>query len=328
LSEDPADNANIVIRLQVTIVTGGLEYNISDFEILADERINSANYDSGTPTYSDPISGVSNVSFVDDAAVWYCSSVGNEELTVTRNWRATDNCGNNSPYQQQTIHVGTAPTITAANDTIIDFCNAATITLPNPTVNDDCSLLANLTITWEIFDGDMVSTRQSGHAPLAAALAYSATQDTVYTVTWTVTDQAGFFATDNQTITIKPAINIDIEYPDYNFCSGDEVIFNVTITGGTGVYNVPASAFSITGTWNNGGNVNNSIGTFTTSALGFEVGLFNEFTITVNDVTTTAPNPEITGGCPSDGFSFSDGNGSGEFDIHEKISTDVIERFD
>lgn len=330
LNELPSDNNSVTIRVSGDFQTGGLSYEFTNFEITADEVFSTTNIiaPAALPSCTDDVSGCNGSPTPTDAApIWLCNSGLIKEFYFIRTWRIVDDCSKETTRPQR-VSVGTAPTITAANDTIIDFCNAATITLPNPTVNDDCSLLANLTITWEIFDGDMVSTGQSGPAPLAAALAYSATQDTVYTVTWTVTDQAGFFATDNQTITIKPAINIDIEYPDYNFCSGDEVIFNVTITGGTGVYNVPASAFSITGTWNNGGNANNSIGTFTTSALGFEVGLFNEFTITVNDVTTSSPNPEITGGCPSDGFSFSDGNGSGEFDIHEKISTNVIERFD
>jgi hypothetical protein len=328
LNELPSDNNSVTIRVSGDFQTGGLSYTFTNFEITADEVFSTTNIiaPAAWPTCIDDVSGcVGSPTYTDAAPIWLCNSGLIKEFSFIRTWSIIDNCSKPTTRSQR-VSVGTAPTITAANDTIIDFCYAGTITLPNPTVNDDSSP-ASLTITWEIFDGNSTSIQTGVGSFTNISLGYSATQNTVYTVTWTVTDQAGFFATDNQTITIKPAINIEIEYPDYDFCSGEEVIFNVTISGGTGVYDVTAaSSFDIAGVWS--GNANNSSGTFTTSALGFETGLFNEFTITVSDVTTSSPNPEITGGCPSGGFSFSDGDGSGKFDIHDKISTNVIDRFD
>lgn len=319
----------------ISYAGSGKSYNIDSGLSITGKSVNASitpeSHSGNVSDCNDDYSSTPVTSHTDNVINWECNESGNREFWFNRTWTITDDC-NNSTVHTQRIMVGTPPTITAANDTIINECYASSVSITSPEYNDACGLAGDDPLSWELFNESNVPIDETSVASISEVGAINgislnppvSNPDTTYVIRWTVTDKAGITAFDDQVVKVQAPINIEIIYPAYDFCSGDEVIFNVTITGGTGVYNAPT--FDIAGVWS--GNANNSSGTFTTSALGFEAGFVTNFTITVIDVTTTAPNPEIIGSCSSGVFSFSDGNGSGEFDIHDKISTNPIERFD
>lgn len=330
INDLPHENGSIVIRVTADFQTSGLSYDFTSFVIAAD-KVFSTDFTISpdeTPTCLDDASGCNGTpTFVDDPPEWLCNSGTNKEFYFERTWTVLDNCGK-SNTRTQIIGVGTPPSITAEDDMIVDFCNNENIQVLIPAYSDDCGVAS---VSWEVTDNTSGASPSSGVLDLGEPDTYisltldhplAGDPDLVYTITWTVTDDAGFTATDNQTITVKPAIDVEINYSDYDFCSGEEVTFNVTITGGTGVYIVNHfvndSSFGVDGTWAPD-NPQNTSGTFTTSALGFETWLSDGFTVSVSDVTTT-----IDGECASGVFTFTDGGG--DFDIHENISTNELKR--
>ena len=122
----------------------------------------------GTATATDNCDGTPTVTFTDVTVAGVCA----QERTITRTWRATDDCGNSSTCNQ-TIFVddNQAPAITCpANVTIncssgtlppatgsataTDNCTASpTITFSDATVSGACPLLMTITRTWTASDG-------------------------------------------------------------------------------------------------------------------------------------------------------------------------------
>jgi hypothetical protein len=322
----------VTIHVEADFQTSGsgLSYEFTNFVITADE-VFSTDYTivpDETPTCSDDASGCAgSPTYDDDPPVWLCNSIGDKEFYFVRTWTIEDNCGR-SNTRTQTVGVGSPPTITATEDMFIDFCNNENIEVSIPTYSD-CGVAS---ISWEVTGNASGATPAYGYpggseTDISLTLDHPSAgdPDLDYTITWTVTDGNGLIICNRKTSLVKPAIDIEIDYPGEHFCSGEQVTFDVTITGGTGEYVEPTS--DIGGTWDDAGDADNSTWTFTTSNpsdLGLEAGDVNNFTIDVTDVTTTMP--DITGGCPSDTYTFTDG--VGEFDIHENISTNELNRVD
>ncbi|MEM9646973.1 MAG: T9SS type B sorting domain-containing protein [Bacteroidota bacterium] len=126
--------------------------------------------------------GVPTVAFVSDVS----DGQSNPE-TITRTYSVTDGAGNSIDAQQTiTVDDTTDPTITAPADVIVDAdanCKANPI-LGIPVTNDNCSV---------------ASVANDAPSPFPVG---------VTVVTWTVTDNAGNTAQDNQTVTV-----VDNEIP-------------------------------------------------------------------------------------------------------------------
>ncbi len=113
------------------------------------------------------------------------SSTCTQEYTITRTWKATDDCGNTSTCNQViTIDDSTAPVMTCPAGVTIE---CTTSTLPpstgSPTASDNCDATPAITYT-DITTGS------------------GCTQEYTISRTWTATDDCGNFSTCTQSIVI------------------------------------------------------------------------------------------------------------------------------
>ena len=238
LDNDPNNNTDVRLRISVVIVTGSLQYDITNYEITADERFNAGSIDpstSGEPTFDDDLSGIDVVSFSDGAANWICSDPGNPELYFLRSWTGIDNCGKSTTTTDQLISIGQAPTIdmSANGDITYDFCDL-THSIAAPGVSDNCSSSGNITVDWSIDEQVSGDNRASGSGGIVDHV--FAVDETVI-ITWTATDEAGLQTTATQTIIVLPEISASFTASETDICLGESVTFTLVVTGGTGTYN-------------------------------------------------------------------------------------------
>jgi len=140
--------------------------------------------------------------------------------------------------------------------------------------------------------------------------------DTVFTITWTLTDDAFITETATQEVKIKPPMVVTCTPAKMDFCSLEKVSFTISVQGGTGSYNalVPGTTITPNGTWDNGS------GFYTTLLLDLNG-------VTQNDVDyTDATTTEVVGGCPSGTFPLYGTGASPDFEIHTLIVTPAISR--
>lgn len=311
INSNPALNGSINLRIEVVIVTPGLIYDITAFQIAGILKIDPSTYDSGTPTYIDNVggSGIATIDYSDNIA-WVCTDPGSEELILTREWSATDNCGNFSASTIQTIRVGESPSIGAVTDVTADFCNN-TISASMPAGNSDNCGFNPDSISWVLLNGDDLEiTNGTGNFP-AYLFPYSNTIDTAYTIRWILTDAAGFTDQVDQTVTILKSINIALipstSPAHLNVCAGDPASFNIVVSGGTGVYSLPSVS---PGAWTQDSGTN-ADGVYSTSDLGG--GVAGDITISVDD----------NGVCPSGDFVFLN-DGTNGYTIHLEVPTNQV----
>jgi hypothetical protein len=251
----------------------------------------------------------------DQPITWLCYDPA--EFYFTRTWSPVDACSNATDSHNQRISVGTAPYFTYTNnDTTINFCNNVDVEIPIPEFDDACD--SDPTISWAVTTNGTNVSPSSGtpgatDTHIQLTFPQPVTQDTTYTITWTITDAAGFTATDVQNVVItRPmAITLTPILPaSGDFCTGEEARFRVQVVGGTGSYNMP----TITPDGTLSGAPNDV--TYTTSGLTL---LSNEIQVNYVDLVI----PGIVGGCTATAIFTS---GEGVFTIHEKIWTNPINR--
>lgn len=312
-------NNNVQLKLTVNIGTAGLQYDITSVRIIANERLHEISTGSpdfaGTPNCVDLGSGCT-VDYNDSEPIWGCKTVGAEEFLIQRTWTATDSCGKTTS-QIQPLRVGAPPFFTNfPEDATFDFCNLSP-TIIAPTPNDVCAI--SNPAAYSIVDLSDASLLETGNGtinpnPASPDVIFEAGKN--YQITWSITDDVGFITTATQDITIQSPISISINTDDtYNFCSGEQGTFTITLSGGTGAYDTDNISIdpAIDGSWIWTGNQ----GTFST--LGLVLGGTEDITISVNDVD----NDPIIGGCPSGDVIFEHET---HFTIHQLITTPDISR--
>jgi len=312
----------VFVRVRVKVGDLNATATITNLSVYATERIHTINpaISGDAPVCDDGSgSGCYGASSYDDAYPnWSCQDVGNEEFSIQRTWRSVDMCANEVTYIQQ-IRVGTAPTITVLRDTTLDFCHNETVSLIGPTYTDNCPA-STLTVEWAVTvnGNNVVPNSGIGSSNPTITFPQPVLNDTTYIITWTITDDAGFETSAIQNINIKRPIQVAlVPVGDPNFCSGESQAFTVTITGGTGDYDVPvivpADSWSL---------IDASSGTYTTSGLTLDP-LVNSISIKVTDNDVAGP-PAIQGNCQTLApFVFSSG---GVFTLHQLIETPPISR--
>ncbi len=166
-------------------------------------------------------------------------------VTITRTWTVTDNCGNvTSKNQTITVEDNTAPTFeTVPADIAIckngsNGYNADTDITGLPTgFEDNCSATDDLVLDYE----DVVTLG-------------SATEQGTIVRTFTLTDECGNTATHVQTITLNPAPIATIAATPHDFClptdgSAQEVVVTITpTTTGTYTYSITETEIPVNAT--------------------------------------------------------------------------------
>ncbi|NLU37900.1 MAG: hypothetical protein GXX78_03315 [Bacteroidales bacterium] len=316
----PVAGHEFYLMIRVKSSASDKDYTINAFDVRG-RSIYSALNSSETGTPSGCVDAqLVTYSYVDQAIQWHCYNP--VEFSFYRNWTVNHACGS-FVLGAQRISVGTNPTLADPRDTIFDFCHNESVTISFPASSDDCD--ADLQI-------DYVVRAQGQSAVVVSGTTHPSTDpspiitfprpvanDTVYVITWTATDDAGFSTTQDQRVTIRRPITASIS-PNQDFCSGQNVSFTITRGGGTGSYVdlVPGDAL--------GGSV--SI---------VPNGTISGNTFTTSNLTTANPNIQVIitdrnvdgaggviGGCPSSTFTF-DGTG-GDYHVHENITTNPLQR--
>lgn len=317
LGENADGNTNLGIRFTATIATAGLTYTVSNVQISGSRF--AVNY----PTCNDNSGNCASPTFTDSAPIWNgeCISYVDGEFRIERVWRGEDACG--LPVERtQYLSVGTAPEFTLGTfptNLDLDFChNEPTVTAP--TATDACG---TATVSWVaknssnevIGSGD--NTDLSGVTFPADA---AGNTDLEYTVTWTATDEAHMTLSQDQKITIKPAIAFDYFQiaSSENICQNEEVTVNLKPKGGTGVFDHPSSfAPVVTSPDVLGATSWEAIGTgvYQCKVQFGATASARTFTITVTDRNGS----DVTGGCSAPLESAS-------FNVHDLIPTGGISR--
>lgn len=270
------------------------------------------------------------VTYEDGPVNWVCNEAENQEFWFNRTFTITDACGNLSTHVQK-IGIGSKPFINAAVNQIFDFCHNSNVALDIPEANDG-GCTADPSIEWEVtVNGDNVvpasgTTVASGGAITITTFPQPVLNDTTYTITWTVRDEAGLSMSVTQDIKILRPLTINFDPVKDHFCSKEEVQFNLTVSGGTGVYEVPVitpEEIDPLG-WNDPDQVGDGIGTYTTDGL--ELSGTESVVVTFTDTEQVIESITVPGGCPKT-WTFTHGTDvDAPFTIHQNISTNEITR--
>src|SRR4029078_9895913 len=152
----------------------------------------------GSPTATDNCDATVTISYNgQDVTPGSCT----DSYTITRKWKATDNCGNTSTASQTiTVVDNTAPVFTfvPANTTV--QCNAVP-SAGSPTATDNCDATVSIS-----YDGQDVT-------------AGSCTDSYTITRKWTATDNCSNIATASQTITV-----VDNTAPVFTFVPANTTV--------------------------------------------------------------------------------------------------------
>ena len=286
----------------------------------------------GSPSSCTDISGVVKLDYPDgytDGAIhWFCHDP--MEFTFTRTWHPEDNCGNVADGKDQKISVGAAPYFNnIPPDDTLDFCHNENVSITGPDSMDVCD--GAPVVTWEVTDKSSGVQIGSGtNADFTFTFPQPFSHDTTYTITWIVTDSAGFTNTAAQDVVILKPIQValsPLDPSDGQFCSGTSASFTITISGGTGSYEDLVLGTTLTPSGTGASwtplNTNYSSGTYVsgTGVLTTDnPGTSDVITIDVTD----ADNGGVTGGCHPSSFTFK--SGDGVFKVHQNITTGTITR--
>jgi hypothetical protein len=300
------NNSAVDVLVRVTVTTGiGRNFNVTDIHVSGDgvpvDLLFGCTDNPGqtiTQSYSATIN-------------WLCAN----EFVVTRSWSVADGCNNSGSYAQ-TIAVGEYPTFTGTAQTYTyDFCHPNQ-TITCPTFTDGCDPAP--TVSYVIIDDVTTAQFNAGTgSPFTYSFPVPTQNDTVYTVRWTVTDQAGFSTSIIEKVNIRRPMQITLTpvAGDDDFCTGEEVNFNVSVVGGTGAYAQPTFTPAPI-SWNSSdGNVS---GLYTTNGLIWNSGAGTPIVINYTDTDYLG----VTGGC-STPATFNNGSG---FTVHPNITTNGISR--
>lgn len=199
------------------------------------------NYNVNPDETGKPTAVADNCTAADDLQVVYTDDVAQtlgeceKNLTITRTWTVTDECGNaTSKDQIITVEDDTAPTFTAPDDIAIckdgsgNYDASVAVTGDITNVADNCSAEADITVT-HVDNLDHIGKI----AEVGRILR-----------TFTIEDECGNTATHVQTITLNPAPIATIAATPDDFClptdgSAQEVVVTITpTTTGTYTYSI------------------------------------------------------------------------------------------
>jgi hypothetical protein len=259
------------------------------------------------------------VKHTDSGVTWLCNDPNNLEFTFQRVWEITDDCGNKTS-RTQNISVGEAPSFEDLRDTTFDFCNYQNVSIESPLPTDNCSIIS---LAWAVTPSGGVSPssgsidKPTGKYTIPQiSFPQPTSADATYTITWKVTDGAGFSTEVPQSVTIKQPTVISLTPVKFDFCSGESVSFTLSADGGgTGSYETTPVSISPDGPWSG----SNSI-SYTTSNL--ILGETTNITVKWKDVTVSGTGG-IVGGCEVT-RTFSNDNTS--YMIHQNIKTLEVKR--
>jgi hypothetical protein len=275
--------------------------------------------DAGEPQGCDLLDAT--VKHTDSEMKWFCNDPLNLEFMFKRVWEITDECGNKTS-RTQNISVGEPPSVEDLRDTTFDFCNYQNISIKGPIPTDNCP--GNIqSLAWAVTPSGGVSPssgsidKPTGKYTIPQiTFPQSSSGDATYTITWTVTDGAGFHSEVPQYVTIKQPIGISLTPVKFDFCSGESVRFTLSADGGgTGSYETTPVLIAPDGAWSG----SNSI-SYTTSNL--ILGETTDITVKWKDITISGAGG-IEGGCEVT-RTFSNDNTS--YMIHQNIKTLEVRR--
>jgi hypothetical protein len=306
---------NLVIQVICHSTDATREYTVHDLMVRGNNITKSITWAlSGEPSGCSDNYSVATITHNDGPITWYCNAPGNLEFEFQREWRVADQC-NNLVIKYQRISVGTYPTFAVAPpDTIFDNCKVLVpVNITGPEGADNCG---TPTITWAVTtNGDLVSPKSgTGNSISNITFPPPVQFDTTYVITWTVTDSAGFPNTAVQNVKVRPPMVINFVPVAAHFCSGTNASFTLSVSGGTGSYEIPS--FTPEGTWTV---LTNSSGTYSTTNL-----VLGETTDI--EVTWTDSNVAETGGTNGGCSVVSTYTNTGLYTIHPKISTNSLQR--
>src|SRR6185295_474192 len=143
----------------------------------------------GSATATDNCDATPTITFSDASTQTSNGSCNDQNYTITRTWKATDNCGNFSACPQLiTVHDTTAPVITCPADKTIECSDSsAPANTGSATATDNCDTTPTITFS------DVSTQTADGSC-----------NDQNYTITrtWKATDNCGNFSTCPQLITV------------------------------------------------------------------------------------------------------------------------------
>lgn len=317
----PVAGREFFLMIRVKSSASDKDYTINAFDVRGRSIYSALNSsETGTPSGCVDAQPVT-YSYVDQAIQWHCYNP--VEFSFYRNWTVNHACGSFALGAQR-ISVGTNPTLADPRDTIFDFCHNESVTISFPASSDDCD--ADLQIDYvvraqgqptPISSGGNLSS--VGYVQFTNIFESNEATDTVYVITWTATDDAGFSTTQDQRVTIRRPITASIS-PNQDFCSGQSVSFTITPGGGTGSYVALVPGDALGGSVSIVPNGTISGNTFTTSNL---TTANPNIQVIITD-TDVAGAGGVIGGCPSSTFTF-DGTG-GDYHVHENITTNPLQR--
>jgi len=306
---------NLVIQVICHSTDAAREYTVHDLMVRGNNITKSITWAlSGEPSGCSDNYSVATITHNDGPITWHCNASNNLEFEFTRTWRVADVC-NNSAIQNQRISVGTYPTFAVAPpDTIFDNCKVAIpVNIRGPEGADNCG---TPTITWAVTTNGANVVPQSGTGNGISSITFPPPVefDTTYVITWTVTDSAGFASTAVQNVTVRRPMVVNFAPVAAHFCSGTNASFTLSVSGGTGSYEIPS--FTPAGTW---AVLTNSSGTYSTTNL--ELGSATDI-----QVTWTDSNVAETGGTDGGCSVVSTYTNTGLYTIHQNISTNPLQR--
>jgi len=275
---------------------------------------------SGSPDNCTDDHDVWPATYSDGGISWIRNEAGRYEYSFTRTWTVSDECGNPT-NRDQTIYVGSPPVFGAVHDTTIDFCHSGNVSLIGPTGSDLSDDSPDY--SWEVAG---TASSGSGNNPTITFEPPVEVNDTIYSVIWRITDDAGW--------TVDPVYqNVHVRKPmtislvpllpaDGNFCTGNSASFTISVSGGTGVYeNLNLLPGGTGSTWTSSAPF--STGTYTTTELTNDTpGTTDVISVTFRDVDISG----VTGGCPDGGLNQQFQSGGGQFIVHDKITTNELNR--
>lgn len=313
----PLNNNQQDIQIRVICVSSSLsDYYTVDHLYVRGTNPSKTIVTSGPSGCSDNFATTLTTTFSDGPVTWYCTTAGSPEFKFNRTWSVFDGC-KYTDYNQL-IAVGEYPTFTGPAQTYTyDFCHPNQ-TITCPTFTDGCDPAP--IVSYVIIDDITTAQFNAGTgSPFTYSFPVPTQNDTVYTVRWTVTDQAGFSRSIDETVNILRPMHISLVpfSGDEDFCTGEEVQFTVSVVGGTGAYAEPTFTPASSVVWSSlNGNIS---GTYTTKGLLWDSGAGTNITV----VYTDTDNGGVIGGCTTTTTFI---NGTDGFTVHPNITTNAITR--
>ena len=214
MATDECGNSSVCTQT-ITVVDDTAPVITCPVDMTVECSASTAVADTGSATATDNCSTNIAISSSDASVVGTCP----QENVISREWTATDECGNSSVCTQTiTVVDTTAPVITCPADSTIDgdiTCTAMLPDLAGVLVSDNCSATGDITVSQSPTNGTVV------------------VGPTNVVITLTATDECGNTTNCLSTVTINcigiPGIDITKAVDQSCVCDGDQLQFTITV---------------------------------------------------------------------------------------------------